>query len=374
MTDVADRHWGTSQVRAPTAKSAAHPDQPGEPPPPAPQPSNRARATRGVPTLLRTTLDGSSGLVGMAAPVTAAWESAPAGRLIPAAPAVAPPAPLAAVADPAPAVPAGALASTTKPARPVAGVLGLAPATPPVLPELPPVPVLRPSTVAAASPSPGIAPGATVLQWPVAEAGAAHTETLADPSLARLARGVQDCARALASLADRIDGLERRLDGVDHPAGRHGAAAAGPSEAIEVRLRALEGLADDRLQGLDQRLRPLEILPAAVSRLQQDLVLLADLGRVGRPDGGGGSDLDAVYEELDSVAELVSAHHGAAAQSLERVRTLERAVLEMRRHLERNQAEHARVATAELTTAKDRLDRLEARVHAAELSSPPARS
>ncbi len=222
-----------------------------------------------------------------------------------------------------------------------------------------------------------MAPADATFHWPVAEPAVAQPDLPgdlpADPSLARLARGVQDCARALASLADRIDGLERRLDGADHPAGTNGAAAPRPpgtTEAIEVRLRALEGMAADRLQGLDQRLRPLEALPVAVSRLQQDLVLLADLGRVGRPDGtggpGGGTPLAAVYEELDSVAELVSAHHGAANQSLERVRTLERAVLEMRRHLERNQAEQARVATSELTTAKGRLDSLEARLAAAE--------
>ena len=366
MTDVADRHWGTSMVRAPTARSAAHPDQPGEAPLPAPLPSTRTAAAPGAPTLLRTTLDGSSGPGGMAAPVTAAWESAPAGRLIPAEPAVAPPAPLAAVAGLAPDVPAGAPSSATMRPRPVAGVVGGAPATTPVVPELPSVPVLRPSSVAAPSPSPRMT-HAAILGWPVAPPDIAQAEAMADPSLARLARGVKDCARALAGLADRIDLLERRLDAATTGPGAAPSAAGPHGESVDVRLRALEGMSADHLQGLDQRLRRLEALPTAVSRIQEDLVLLADVGRPRGP-AGAGADLAPVYEELDSVAELVTAHHGAATQSLERVRTLERAVLDMRRHLERNQAEHARAATSELSTAKDRLDSLEARLTAAESS------
>ena len=126
-----------------------------------------------------------------------------------------------------------------------------------------------------------------------------------------------------------------------------------------MRLRALEGMAADRLQGLDQRLRRLETLPAAVGRLQQDSPGWPTSATAGGPTApavpaGVAADLAPVYEELDSVAELVSSHHGAANQSLERVRTLERAVLEMRRHLERNQAEQARRPPSELTTAKDR--------------------
>ena len=103
------------------------------------------------------------------------------------------------------------------------------------------------------------------------------------------------------------------------------AASAGePSGGnIDVRLRALEGMSADHLHGLDQRLSRLEALPTAVSRIQEDLVLLADVGRAHGPAGSGaGPDLAVVYEELDTVAELVSAHHGAANQSLERVRTL----------------------------------------------------
>ena len=347
MTDVADRHWGQSLVRAPIAKDAVLPVTPGQASAidQAPGPALRVR---GAPTLFRA--EGATS--------TLAGTSLPAAF-----------SPLAAPSAPAPAA-----------ARPA--VVGVAPASPPILPPLPPMPpmpLLRHQPEADASSSPRMAPAAAGFRWPAAEPAVAHsdgpTDPVADPSLARLARGVQDCARALASLADRIDGLERRLDGVDHPAGTNGAAGhrpTGAAEAVDVRLRALESMADDRLQGLDQRLRPLEALPAAVGRIQADLVLLADLGRVGRPDGpADGTDLAAVYEELDSVAELVSAHQSAANQSLERVRTLERAVLEMRRHLERNQAEQTRVAGSDLAAANERIERLEARLAAAESTVRP---
>ena len=357
MTDVADRHWGQSLVRAPTAKDAVRPRPPVTPgeasaaasPPPAPGP----RLVRGAPSLLR--VDGATSTL--------------AGTSLRAAPS-----PPDASSAPAPAA--------TRPA-----VVGVAPASPPILPPMPPMPPMRPVPVLRSAPAAGppessrSAPAAAVFPWPVAEPAVAHpdlpADPLADPSLARLARGIQDCARALASLADRIDGLERRLDGVDHPVSTNGATAhdaTAAAETIEVRLRALEGMADDRVRGLDQRLHRLESLPGAVTRLQQHLVLLAEVGAARRPDDGGGADLAAVYEQLDAVAELVSAHHGAANQSLERVRTLERAVLEMSRIAERNRAEHARVATAELAGAISRIDRLEARVHAAESSLPPARS
>lgn len=76
------------------------------------------------------------------------------------------------------------------------------------------------------------------------------------------------------------------------------------------------------------------------------------------------AELAPIYQELDSVAELVSSHHAAASQSLERVRVLERAVLEMRRHLERNLADHTRRATAEQETAATSLQGIEARLAA----------
>jgi len=338
MTDVADRHWGQSLVRAPTAKDAV---QPGAPVTPGqgsaagstPEPAPRPQLVRGEPTLLRA----------QGARSTLAGTSPPAAL-----------SPLAAPSAPAP--------GATRPAA-----VGVAPASPPVLPPMPPMPpmppvaALRHSPEAGPPPSTRMAQAAAVFQWPVAE----PAEAMADPSLARLARGVQDCARALASLADRIDGLERRLDAATAGPGAVPSATGPHGETVDVRLRALEGMSADHLQGLDQRLRRLEALPTAVSRIQEDLVLLADVGRPRGP-AGSGPDLAPVYEELDSVAELVTAHHGAATQSLERVRTLERAVLDMRRNLERNQAEHARVATSELTTARDRLDGLEARLAAAE--------
>gem|GEM_PF-4472271 len=199
-----------------------------------------------------------------------------------------------------------------------------------------------------------------------------------DQALARLARGVQDCARALASLADRIDGLERRLDAVTTsppPPPPPPALPIVPAtsvrlrpptydvDSLETRFRALEGLSADRLQGLDQRLRRLETLPQAVLRLQHDAAALADAGRTHRTTADAGRvDLDPIYQELDSVSALVSSQEVAAAQSLERVRTLERAVLEMRRHLERNLAEHNRVATSEHAAARARLDAVEARL------------
>lgn len=202
-----------------------------------------------------------------------------------------------------------------------------------------------------------------------------------ETSLARLARGVQDCARGLTSLADRLDGVERRVDALairpvasaPAPVPSSARVASLPDPAgLEARLRALEGLSADRLQAFDQRLRQLETLPASVGRLQKDTARLSDLATTRRVDEAAATrevaaaELAPMYQELDSVAELVSSHHAAASQSLERVRTLERAVLEMRRHLERNLAEHARAATAEQETAHTRLQRLEARLAAME--------
>jgi hypothetical protein len=219
------------------------------------------------------------------------------------------------------------------------------PALPPILAARQPLPTV--SDRARSAPAPAVLP------WPVttpadpgpSAAGSSAAELTesapSDHALARLARGVQDCARALACLADRLDGLEHRLDAVatatTHPVGGGPSSSSSSSpetEPLDVRVRTLEGMAADRLQAVDQRLRRLEILPVAVGRLQQDTARLSELARAKLLDNGAG-DLTSVYQELDSVAELVAAHHGAATQSLERVRTLERAVLEMGRHLDR---------------------------------------
>ncbi len=320
VTDVADRHWGQSLVRAPTAKDAAGPGG-----------SNGGSAPPPPPGAVLGTDRPTSALAGT-------FQAAP--RLAPMPPAAGRP-PMAAVEA----------------------------ALPPVLVE----PAIASDTAA---------PPAALLPWPAAMPAVAFpvapAELGADQSLARLARGVQDCARALASLADRLDGLELRLgDRADAPVARpvppeptRGRTGSPEHEALDVRVRALEGMAGDRLQALDQRLRRLETLPLAVGRLQQDTALLANLARTRVPDEGGRRepDLAPVYQELDSVAEVVSSHAAAATQSLERVRTLERAVLEMRRHLERNLAEHTRTATSEQIAARGRVDSLEARLAAAESS------
>ena len=199
-------------------------------------------------------------------------------------------------------------------------------------------------------------------------------------SLARLARGIQDCARAVSCLADRLDRLERRLDSATthSPAGEDAVRQpaftrpAADRDGFDLRLRALEGMAADRLQGIDQRLRRLENLPPAVGRVQKDVAWLTELATTRRideaasPKPAAAPDLAPVYQELDSVADLVSSHHAAATQSLERVRTLERAVLEMRRHLERNLAEQSVVVSTGQATADGRIQRLEARLSAVE--------
>jgi uncharacterized coiled-coil protein SlyX len=190
--------------------------------------------------------------------------------------------------------------------------------------------------------------------------------------LARLARGVQDCARALASLADRIDGLEQRLDVVATPSLTH-APSDADADDLAAMVRALEEMSGDRVQALDHRLRRLESVPATVSRLQKDFAWLADLATTRTAQAAStanGADVAHIYKELDSVNEMVAAHHAAASQSLERVRTLERAVLEMRRHLERNLTEHSRAAGSEQAAAGDRVTRLEARLAALEASPP----
>lgn len=290
---AADRHWGISQVRAPTAKDATRPDGGPEPSP--------ARAPRSGPTPLRPMRVGRPA---PPPPPATAWEAAPPGPGLRRAP------------DP----PAGAGAAATAPEAP------------------------------------------------------------ADQSLARLARGLQDCARALESLADRIDGLEARLDDAIAPPPAPGAAAApdgdrsrpnGPrSESVETRLGALEGMSTDRFQALDQRLRRLEALPEVVERLRQDTVLLADVSR-SRPSASE-ADLAPIYQELDSVADLVSTHHAAASQSLERVRTLERAALELRRHLERSLADLARVLQSDQGSLRSRLDAVEARLRVLTAQGLPA--
>ncbi len=259
------------------------------------------------------------------------------------------------------------MATTTAPVRPDP-VPPMAQATlTPILPDWGPLPAGLTVPVERRSP-----PAPLVADQPV--------DPGPDQSLARLARGVQDCARALASLADRLDSLERRVDEVAIAA----AARSGSGEptrprlgtpaieALDARVGALEGLAADRLQSVDQRLRRLETLPPAVSRLQHDAALLTNKARVGAADDlaarGGGPDLAPLYVELDAVAELVSSHHAAGTQSLERVRTLERAVLEMRRHLERTLVEHTRMAASDQAAACARIDAIEDRLTATETS------
>ena len=233
----------------------------------------------------------------------------------------------------------------------------------------------------------GVAPPAT----DEASTATREAEATDELSLGRLARGVQDCARALSGLSDRLDRLERRFESAATPAALRGAApsrnnpgdpsawrrlTAPDRDDLETRLRALEGMAADRLQGIDQRVRRLETLPASVGRLQKDTAWLTDLATSRRIEAAAtkaapATDLAPVYQELDSVADLVSSHHAAATQSLERVRTLERAVLEMRRHLERNLSEHSRVATSEQATVGGRVERLESRLSALEVALSP---
>lgn len=195
--------------------------------------------------------------------------------------------------------------------------------------------------------------------------GAASEAT--DPSLARLARGVQDCARAVACLADRLDGLERRVEVLarplvaptSNPGPGPEARAASRGLGLEPRLRDLEGEAEGRLQGLDQRLRRLETLPASVARLQKDTAWLTDLATTRRLEAAAAS-----------AAKAPGPDHGASP-SLERVRTLERAVLEMRRHLEWSLTEHTRVTASDQLAIASRLERLEARLETAAPAAPP---
>ncbi len=362
MTDVADRHWGTSLVRAPTAKDAAHPDGTAAGDVEAvPRPTLFRRG----PALLRLGRNGGSPHEVTAPPSPDLWEQIVLGRtpalapvpapvppaLAPVASAVAPMAPSVAAA-PAPA-PGPARAPAAPPRRVVAAAAVPSPA----------------ATVPSRQPEPPTTDATVVVHRPRSTPATPAAEPAPDPSLARLARGVQDCARALASLADRIDVLERRLGSVASDPAPRGPAAGLTSPAIENlgnRLGALEGLSSDRFQLLEQRLRRLEALPDAIVRLQQDTAVLADRARSRRPGGEGGPvDLEPVYQELDSVVEVVSAHHVAASQSLDRVRTLERAVLEMRRHLERNLAEHDRAALSEQTATRMRIDAIESRLRSA---------
>ncbi|HEX7276825.1 MAG TPA: hypothetical protein VF244_05570 [Acidimicrobiales bacterium] len=294
MTDVADRHWGTSLVRAPTAKDAAQPDGNAG----GGASDSQPRLSRRGGALFRLARDGSS------------------------------PHP-----DPPP-----------PPPEWEAIVTGIPAPAPPVTVTPPPAP-------------PVVAAPRTPVPDP------ADADAPADNALAKLARGVQDCARALASLADRLDALERRLDA---------SGPAGPiprdlmpraAESLGSRIGALEGVSADRYQLLEQRLRRLEALPDAVVRLQRDSAHLADAVRSrGSTTPGGPVDLDPVYLKLGSVVEMVSAHHTTASQSLDRVRALERAVLEMRRQLERNLSEQNRATLSEQAATRARMDSIEARI------------
>ncbi len=336
MSDVADRHWGTSQVSAPTAKDAAGAGRPGVARPPATLPIQPSTG----PPRRATPL----GIVPQTAPqASVASVPPPPGVPNPTAPrpiqtARATPPPLRPIRAAGPAPSASDLAPAPTPAQPVVKM-----ATAPVAPER------------------TVGPGPTVAPEPAASS--------ADQALARLARGVQDCARALESLADRLDDLEARLDDVapvppiePGDGGRRGVARPA-AHSLESRIGALEGLSADRYQSLDLRIRRLEAIPAALERLQSDTALLVDVSRSRRSDPH--ADLEPVYQELDSVSELVSAHHAVASQSMERVRVLERAVLEMRRHVERGLADQERVARSEQFTARARLDAMEARLRAA---------
>jgi hypothetical protein len=176
---------------------------------------------------------------------------------------------------------------------------------------------------------------------------------------------VQDCARALGCLADRLDRLERRIE----------AAPVAPP-VPEQAERTVPAVTAQHLDGFDQRLRRLETLPASVGRLQKDTAWLVDLATTRRIEAAATSraaaadELAPVYKELDSVAEAVSSHHAAATQSLERVRTLDRAVLEMRRHVERSLAENTRANASGQSSVDIRIEALEARL--AEIESSTA--
>ena len=103
-------------------------------------------------------------------------------------------------------------------------------------------------------------------------------------------------------------------------------------------VRSLEGMSADRLQKLDQRLCKLESRAVPAGPINVEPVRAVErfaTHRTPSTAGGGSAELAPIYHELDALAELVSSHHAAATHGIERVRSLERAVLELRRHLER---------------------------------------
>ncbi len=351
MTDVVDRRWGQSLVRAPTAKDAAQPEIATRRPAPAAvrtpvvrprlMPRRNVRPPVGPDTIPMAAWDAAAVGGGRGRLVEPDTMPSPGRAMVAAVPpanrpaspvkvgatrptVVRPPEPGPTAATPPPAIVPTPTPEATAPdvrvAPPSADVqppVAEPPSGPAVMqPHVqPPVAERQPGPAALQAPSaqpPVVAerqPGPAVLQAPSAQPSVVDLRSgLADdPSLARLARGIQDCARALACLADRLGGLDRRLDAFGTPAPDPDPPLAhtAPSGHADLQVTApgLEGIAAGSPHAADHIRPKLETLPTTVGRLRTDTDGLADRTRA-------------------------------------RVGEVERTVLEIRRNLERNLSAH----------------------------------
>ena len=270
MTDVVQRQWGYSQVRAPMAKDAVEPGAPAT----AAAPERPAVRRRRHPLWPRRPTSRP--------PRPRSWPRPP----VAAPPVVAPTVAKTPVVAPSRRKARGEHARRKASRRPTGGPgpdglpgRSRTALRSPTDPGRADRPRRRPSADCTCPDPPGTSHAATAdhsagASGPRPSTRAAATgvaEAPLDPSLARLARGVQDCARALASITERLDSFERRLDRAGPPIPAPQPSAPQPaaphvpvethwraSESLHAMVRSLEGMSADRLQKLDQRLCKLE--------------------------------------------------------------------------------------------------------------------
>lgn len=190
---------------------------------------------------------------------------------------------------------------------------------------------------------------------------------------------MQDCARALECLADRLDALEARLappvtpDAPPEPCASLFDSVTSEVDGLRVAVTAVEGMASDRLLAFEERLRRLEQLPDQVAEMRRQHAGRRSLEAAVEAVTAGGPSASAapaagvadvyrhihrdihrdiyrhiyrhIYRELEAVADVVASGQATTSGGLERVRTLERAVGELRYRVESEARAGARPST-----------------------------
>lgn len=194
-----------------------------------------------------------------------------------------------------------------------------------------------------------------------------------------VAWAVEECSRAFTRLSSRMGKLESRVDLLESEPSRSAVdpkpwpatpAAPPPSAPSAPPAIALDKHTADRIDALEARLKQLDFFPMKLSNLQRTVgelekALHAEAEAVAQEppqaapapaaaEDVNGADFEAVYQELDRVAEFVAA----------RVESLEQTMLEVGRNASANGHDDSERRLRELEARMQRFERMYAAMQA----------